>query len=185
MNIDLKYQLLGDKEFVAQVAKLNDKELDKALRRTITQVNTTVRKSIKTEVREHYTLKSNRIAKDTPKTIFKRNGTQANISTKEKPITLRAYGGRMTRKGYSSSPLRGQRQVINRSFTITRTHTLPFMRLGKPRYPIKGALKGPSLHRILTAGRRHKQISKAILETGDARFLKVLRKEVATVLRGF
>lgn len=186
MNIDLSVKILGDKEFMNKVKELNDKQLDKALRRTVTKTNTSVRKSIRTEVRTHYTLTAKRIIKDMPKTIFRRNGTEANIRTGEKPITLRAYGGRMTRKGYSASPLKGQRQIINRSFTIKPNKvTLPFMRVGRKNYPIRGALKGPSLHAIVTTGSRSSKIQKQVLNTGDTRFLQVMKGEVDAVLRGF
>ena len=115
----------------------------------------------KREITAIYGIKQSRVAEGLTSVA---KGYDVITTAKARGVTLASFGGRPTAKGYSAAVKKGRRKVIRRGFqsTIAVKHkdgsegsvTLPLMRVGRGRYPIK-VLYGPSVASML----RNREVS--------------------------
>ena len=176
IQVKLSADVIGDKETIKKLARLDHKGIPASLRQALNVTNRKTRTAMAKGVREKYTVKSERIKQDISPTRY--TADSLLINTKHKPISLRQYSGRPTAKGYSAMVVKGKRAVIRKGF-IRKGYEpkTPFMRTGKARLPIK-ALFGPSLYKIFTAGQFAKGLQRRVQTKGRVAFTQELRRQI-------
>lgn len=90
-----------------------------------------------------YNLPQKRIADDV--TVTSDAASNVRIRARKRPPTLAAYGGRMTRRGYSVTVFKERGRIVlgRKVFAPQKFGNVPFERRGKERLPID-VLYGPS-----------------------------------------
>ncbi len=99
----------------------------------------------KREITAIYNIKQGRVGESLT-SIAK--GYEIITTGKAKGITLQAFGGKQTKKGYSSAVRKGRRKVNRKGFTPKKFNGVPFARDGAARLPIK-VMYGPSVATML------------------------------------
>jgi hypothetical protein len=125
---------------------LGSRRINRVNRRAISRTQTSARTEISKGVREELALKS-RDVKDS--ISIKRPGRDdkptGNVRIKAKPIALKRYGARTTRKGVTVKVKKSRgRSVVEGGFIVESLGGHVFIRKGKARLPIS-KLWGPSV----------------------------------------
>ena len=106
---------------------------------------------------------------------------KAEIVVHGKPISLRDYAARQTRKGVSVVVTKGQRKRVkvagNAAFQIQRLGQHVFVRTGKARLPIR-KLFGPSLPSTFTQEAISSAVIRAAREAWPKRFAEAVAYEL-------
>ena len=187
IEIKLGAEVLGDKAMVKKLAKLDHQGIPVALHRSLNKTNGKVRTKMSRSVTSRYAVKAERVKDEIPKSTFTKDSIK--IKTGERGISLRQFKGRPVRKGYSAMVIKGKRAVIRKGFLIKQKKvnkpksTVPFMRIGRSRHPIK-PLYGPSVHSIFKGGRYGKQITKEVMKVGKETFNSELRGQINLAATG-
>jgi hypothetical protein len=150
-------------DMVALVRKLGtvSKDAPKAFQQTLS----TVARASKTEAKRaavvEYNLSQKRV--EDGLVIRQENGAVVIVG-RRKPITIRSYGARQTKKkGVIVKVLKsGGRESIRDGFSPVKFNGVPFRRLGKSQYPI-APIVGPSVADMLNNAKVYDPLGKRLI----------------------
>lgn len=144
------------------------------------QATISVSRASKTETKraaaEVYAAAQGRIADGI--SVSDTSGT-VTIRTRKKPLTLRAFGARQTKRGVVVTVIRSSgRKLIRSGFSPAKFNRVPFKRLGRSQYPI-APLTGPSVADMLNNPRVYTPLQERLVERGRSELNRRLLRELA------
>lgn len=126
------------------IGSIPERILVPATVRALNKVAANVRTAASRAVRERRGLKASAVNKSMRIVRASRNKLVSSLVVTGRPIDLKDYGARQTRKGVSVAVTRGQRKVVAGAFIVQPLSGQVFRREGKSRLPIQ-KLVGPSI----------------------------------------
>ena len=187
--MEITVDIIGDKEFVRGLARLNSFEAPELIRKAIRYTaGTPARRVISQKVREIYRVKAARVKKDIHRTKFEDGGFKATIRTSYDPMTLMQYGFKQTARGGKYQIFKsGASQFQAGAFKAVGSNgnVLPWVRIGKTRFPVR-TMYGPSLAGMITGNSaKGPDLRRSITNELSKVLRKRIDKNMGDMLRGF
>ncbi len=186
--MEITVDIIGDKEFIKGLAKLNSFEAPEAIRKAIRHTaGSPTKRVISQKVREHYNLKAARVKKDIMRPRYEDGGFKVTIRTSYDPMTLMQYGFKQTARGGKYTIFKGQTMFQAGAFKAVGSNgnVLPWVRIGKTRFPVR-TMYGPSLAGIITGNsRKGPDLRNSITSELSGILRKRIQKNMGDMLRGF
>lgn len=184
----MRYEIRGD--VAAQVRKLgNDmqrKRVPVAAARAINKTLTNVRTEASKQIRQERALKANVVKDALSISRATRSRLIGALYATGRPIPLRDYAARQTKKGVTVSVTRGQRKRVqhagNAAFIVNKIGGNVFAREGKSRLPIK-KLYGPSIPATFVKDRVMAAIDRVGRDAWRRRFAEEMQFELSKLSR--
>lgn len=181
MRFSVKLDLSG----INQLKRQTDAKVRRAAARAINRSAESVKTDVVRRMRTHRGLNASTIREALA--IRRANATSllAEVIASGKPIPLRDYGARQTRKGVTVrvNPTRGRKLVVkhgNKAFEIQKFGKHVFVRQGKQRTPIK-KLFGPSIPATFLRKQIVEAMNQVAAREWPKRFQHELQRELAKV----
>jgi hypothetical protein len=151
------------------------KDAPKAFAQATVSVSRASKTETKRAANEVYAAAQGRIADGI--SVSGTSGT-VTIRTRKKPLTLRAFGARQTRRGVVVTVIRSRgRKLIKGGFSPAKFGGVPFKRLGRSQYPI-APLTGPSVADMLDNPKVYTPLQARLIERGRSELNRRLLREL-------